>query len=86
MLKYSSIDDKTLTELLLSISVFYLENIVYKIIIIQNPKITIFNPINPSNIIDSGIAEMIQRRPNITIIIPKKYPVILLIHPIIINV
>lgn len=48
---------------------------------IASPPITITNPINPTNITDIDIVDTIQRNPNKTMIIPKKYPAILLIRP-----
>jgi hypothetical protein len=46
-----------------------------------NPPSTIINPMEPINITDIVIVDVIQRKPNKTIITPKKYPVILLAHP-----
>ncbi len=46
-----------------------------------NPPSIIVNPMEPINIKDIVIVDAIQRKPNKTIITPKKYPVILLTHP-----
>ena len=51
-----------------------------------NPPNTITNPMEPIIITDIVIVDEIQRNPNKTIITPKKYPAILLAHPMYINV
>lgn len=47
-----------------------------------NPPDIIINPMEPTNITDIVIVDAIQRKPNKTIITPKKYPAIFFAHPI----
>lgn len=47
-----------------------------------NPPDIIINPMKPTNITDIVIVDAIQRKPNKTIITPKKYPAIFFAHPI----